>query len=172
KHAFDYTQLLVTATFDNGDSMDVTRIAKLELPANVKASANGLVRPIGDGDGSIKATVGDKSLVIPLTVKGLKDKHEVSFIRDVMPAMSRLGCNAGTCHGSLEGKNGFKLSLRGYDPLYDHRALTDDLEGRRFNRAAPDRSLMLLKTSGAAPHTGGALMKPGEPSYELLKMWV
>ena len=65
-----------------------------------------------------------------------------------MPTLSKMGCNAGTCHGSANGKNGFKLSLRGYDPLFDHRALTDDLAGRRFNRAAPDQSLMLLKPSG------------------------
>src|SRR5262249_8416646 len=79
---------------------------------------------------------------------------------------------AGTCHGAQEGKNGFKLSLRGYDPQHDHRVLTDDLEGRRFNRAAPDTSLMLLKTSGAAPHTGGVLTSPGEPNYELLRAWI
>ena len=71
-----------------------------------------------------------------------------SYVRDVMPTMSKMGCNAGTCHGAANGKNGFKLSLRGYDPLFDHRALTDDLAGRRFNRAAPDQSLMLLKPAG------------------------
>src|SRR5262249_55476010 len=69
-------------------------------------------------------------------------------------------------------KNGFKLSLRGYDQLLDHRALTDDLEGRRFNRAAPDTSLMLLKPSGSVPHVGGVLTKPGEPYYELLRAWI
>src|SRR5207237_6967679 len=100
------------------------------------------------------------------------EKYQVSFVRDVMPAMSKLGCNAGTCHGAAEGKNGFKLSLRGYDPLMDYRALTDDLEARRFNRAAPDRSLMLLKPSGAVAHVGGVLTQPGEPSYELLKSWI
>src|SRR5262245_38977455 len=89
-----------------------------------------------------------------------------------MPVLSSVGCNAGTCHGSAEGKNGFKLSLRGYDPLFDHRALTDDLEGRRFNRAAPDTSLMLLKPSGKVPHTGGAVIKDGDPYYELLKSWI
>jgi hypothetical protein len=64
------------------------------------------------------------------------------------------------------------LSLRGYDAQFDHRALTDDLAARRFNRAAPDQSLMLLKPSGAAPHVGGVLMKPGQPTYELLKLWI
>ena len=86
--------------------------------------------------------------------------------------MSKLGCNAGTCHGSLNGKNGFKLSLRGYDPLYDHRALTDDIAGRRFNRAAPDQSLMLLKPAGVIPHVGGVLTQPGEPYYELIRSWI
>ena len=89
-----------------------------------------------------------------------------------MPAMSKMGCNAGTCHGSLNGKNGFKLSLRGYDPLYDHRALTDDIAGRRINRAAPDQSLMLLKPAGVIPHVGGVLTQPGQPYYELIRSWI
>src|SRR5262249_37854764 len=62
--------------------------------------------------------------------------------------------------------------LRGYDPLYDHRALTDDLSGRRFDRAAPDASLMLLKLSGGVPHVGGVLARPGEPYYELIRAWI
>ena len=86
--------------------------------------------------------------------------------------MSKLGCNAGTCHGAQKGKNGFKLSLRGYDPLFDHQALTDDLDGRRFDRASPDHSLMLLKPSGGVAHVGGVLMHPGEPYYETLRSWI
>src|SRR5262249_61452240 len=74
--------------------------------------------------------------------------------------------------GAQSGKHGFKLSLRGYDPLFDHQALTDELSGRRFNRAAPDKSLMLLKPSGGVAHVGGALMQPGEPYYELLRAWI
>ncbi len=94
------------------------------------------------------------------------------FIRDVNPILSRLGCNAGTCHGSAQGKNGFKLSLRGYDPLFDVRALTDDLGARRVNLASPDDSLMLLKATGAVPHVGGQLIKPGEPYYQVLRSWI
>ena len=70
-------------------------------------------------------------------------------MHDVNPVMSRLGCNSGTCHGSAQGKNGFKLSLRGYDPIFDVRALTDDQAARRVNLASPDDSLMLLKPTGA-----------------------
>ncbi len=64
------------------------------------------------------------------------------------------------------------MSLRGYDPLFDHRSLTDDLKGRRFNRAAPDASLMLLKCTGTVAHVGGVLTQPGEPYYELLRSWI
>src|SRR5436190_1921893 len=125
-----------------------------------------------EGSGQVNFTLGGQSVSVAVKVSGQKEKYPVSFVRDVMPAMSKLGCNAGTCHGAQAGKNGFKLSLRGYDPAVDHRALTDDLEGRRFNRAAPDMSLMLLKPSGAVPHVGGAILQPGEPNYELLRGWI
>ena len=113
-----------------------------------------------------------KSLAVPVRVTGMAAEKPVSFVTDVQPVLSKLGCNAGTCHGAKDGKNGFKLSLRGYDPIYDYRALTDDLEARRINRAAPEKSLMLLKTSGAIPHEGGVLTRPGEPAYELVRRWV
>ena len=131
-----------------------------------------MVRPLADGKGAIRFRLADQTLTLPVTVTGQKKPFEVSFVRDVMPLMSRIGCNAGTCHGAKEGKNGFKLSLRGYDPFFDHQALTDDLEGRRFNRAAPDRSLMLLKPSGGVPHVGGVLMQPNDRSYHLLRDWI
>ncbi len=83
-----------------------------------------------------------------------------------------MGCNAGTCHGAKDGQRGFKLSLRGYDFQFDHRALTDDIGARRFNRANPDQSLMLLKASGSIPHVGGVLTRPGERHYELLRKWI
>src|SRR5207247_3256919 len=138
--------------------------AKIEPPANlVKISETGLARPVADGSGQLKITLADQTLQIPVQVAGQKAKYDVSFVRDIMPVLSKVGCNAGTCHGSAQGKNGFKLSLRGYDPLFDHQSLTDDLEGRRFNRAAPDRSLMILKPAGGVPHVGGALFQPGEP---------
>ncbi|MEZ6045072.1 MAG: DUF1549 and DUF1553 domain-containing protein [Planctomycetaceae bacterium] len=83
-----------------------------------------------------------------------------------------MGCNQGTCHGADKGKNGFKLSLRGYDPEFDVRAFTDDLASRRTNVASPDNSLMLLKATGAAPHTGGQLMTPDSPYYHILRTWI
>src|SRR5579884_1614092 len=173
ENPYEYAQLLLTGQLESGERLDVTRLAQRDVPTQfVQISPTGLVRPTAAGEGEIKFSLGDQNVVVPVTVTGQKEKYAVSFVRDVMPTLSRLGCNAGTCHGSAEGKNGFKLSLRGYDPLFDHRALTDDLEGRRFNRAAPDTSLMLLKPSGGVPHVGGVLYKPGELYYQLIRDWI
>lgn len=173
KHPYDYRQVLLTGVLDNGDRLDVTRMATLEAPAKViKLSERGLARPLANGTGELQYKLGELSGKIPVTVAGLEQPHQVSFTREVMPVISRLGCNAGTCHGSAQGKNGFQLSLRGYDPVMDHRALIDDIAGRRFNRAVPERSLMLMKTSGAVAHVGGVLTNPGEPSYELIRNWI
>ncbi len=171
-HKYEYTQLLVTAKLASGESLDVTRLAEVVAPPNLEVSSTRVVRPNADGAGELKISIAGQSIAVPVTVSGQTADFQVSFVRDVMPTMSKLGCNAGTCHGSLNGKNGFKLSLRGYDPLYDHRALTDDISGRRFNRAAPDQSLMLLKSSGVAPHVGGTLTSPGEPYYEIIRGWI
>lgn len=169
---YDYRQMLITATLETGERIDVTRIAAADKPASVSLTPTGVVRPVADGAGEMQFKLGDQSIRVPLTVTGQKETYKVGFVHDVMPLMSRIGCNAGTCHGAQAGKNGFKLSLRGYDPLFDHQALTDDLEGRRFNRAAPDRSLMLLKPSGGVPHVGGVLMQPDDYSYRLLRDWI
>ncbi|MEX2217108.1 MAG: DUF1549 domain-containing protein, partial [Phycisphaeraceae bacterium] len=99
-------------------------------------------------------------------------KHAPDFIADINPILSRLGCNAGTCHGSLNGKNGFKLSLRGYDAIYDIRSFTDDHASRRVNLASPDDSLMLLKATGAVPHQGGQLFKQDDSNYTLIRDWI
>jgi hypothetical protein len=173
KGPFDYVQLLLVGQLESGERIDVTRIAHVSAPSNlVRLTATGQVRPAADGTGELKCTVSTAAVSVPVKVTGQKDPPQVSFVRDVMPILSKAGCNAGTCHGAAKGKNGFKLSLRGYDPEFDHQALTDELEGRRFNRAAPERSLMLLKPAGEAPHVGGMLFKPGDPYYEIIKAWI
>ncbi|HEX5272900.1 MAG TPA: DUF1549 domain-containing protein [Gemmataceae bacterium] len=172
KGPFDYVQLLLVGQLDSGDRIDVTRMATREVNNFVKLSPTGQVRPVADGAGALKFALGGQSVTVPVKVSGQKEPPQVSFVRDVMPVLSKAGCNAGTCHGAAKGKNGFKLSLRGYDPEFDHQALTDELEGRRFNRAAPERSLMLLKPAGEAPHVGGMLFKAGDPYYEIIKAWI
>jgi len=95
-----------------------------------------------------------------------------SFRRDVMPILFRAGCNQGTCHGSSRGKDGFSLSLFGYDPKGDYFRLTREIIGRRVNVAAPRESLLLLKATGAVPHTGGSRFSRDSAYYKTLLEWI
>jgi hypothetical protein len=169
---YNYRQVLVTGVLADGQKIDVTRMVDVKAPPSVNVSDHAVVRPHADGSGEIQFAIGDQSVALPFTVTGHATQPKMSFVRDIMPALSRTGCSNGTCHGSQKGKNGFKLSLRGYDAEFDHRAIIDDLAGRRFNRAAPDRSLFLMKASGAVPHVGGVLFSPGEPYYDMLRSWI
>ncbi len=170
---FAYTQLVVTGRRDDGSTVDLTRVVKMKV-ANpvVEISPAGLVRPLGAGETTLSVAVGDLSTEVAVRVSDLARSSTADFVRDVNPLLSRLGCNLGTCHGSAKGKNGFKLSLRGYDPLFDTRALTDDLASRRTNVASPDDSLMLLKATNAVPHVGGMPLRPGEPYYQVIRDWI
>jgi WD40 repeat protein len=149
------------------------------------AGSDGVVRLFDAADGKLTKTFSPAPLSAQESVRGgsgsavasepshtLPARIDADYVRDVMPLLARLGCNAGTCHGAQAGRNGFKLSLRGYDPLFDWRSLTDDHASRRVNVASPDDSLMLLKCTGAVPHVGGQLVKPGEPYYEILRGWI
>jgi hypothetical protein len=97
---------------------------------------------------------------------------QVDFERHVMGLLSKAGCNAGSCHGSFQGKNGFRLSLFGYDPAMDFAALTRDNLGRRVNLQSPDDSLVLTKAVGAMAHDGG--MRFGRDSwiYHVVREWI
>lgn len=173
KHKFDYRQVLIAGKLDTGETVDLTRIAKPSQSGGaVTVSNDGLIRAKADGSDQVTFTLGSHSVAVPVTVSGVAAPHTVSFVRDVQPALGRMGCNAGTCHGAKEGKAGFKLSLRGYDALYDHRAFTDDIGGRRFNRSAPDQSLMLLKATGSIPHVGGVRTTVDHPYYQLVRDWI
>ena len=192
---FATTQLVVTGRLAGGGSVDLTRSVEVTGPASgqsaaglVEFSATGLVRPLADGSGSLtlryagKQPAGDTaaaktaaetvSVSLPVSVVASGSLPAVDFIRDVNPVLSKLGCNQGTCHGAAKGKNGFKLSLRGYDPLFDVRAFTDDHGSRRVNLASPDDSLMLLKASATVPHTGGLLTRPADADYQLIRRWI
>src|SRR5256885_166223 len=92
----------------------------------------------------------------------------VTFLRDVAPILNKVGCTAGTCHGAAKGKNGFKLSLRGYDPSFDYQMLVHDVSGRRINRADPARSLMLAKPTQQVAHGGGLRFELDSRYYQTI----
>ena len=109
KTPYEYRQLLITGILKTGDRVDLTRAVDFVAPASVKISDKGQVRPAGDGDGQIKVTlqkeipaVAGLNGNIAVKVSGQKAAYEVSFVKDVMPTMSRIGCNLGTCHGSAQ----------------------------------------------------------------------
>ncbi|MBU6221565.1 MAG: DUF1553 domain-containing protein [Planctomycetes bacterium] len=95
-----------------------------------------------------------------------------SFRLDVMPIFMRSGCNAGSCHGAARGKDGFRLSLFGFDPEADYQRITREISGRRINLALTAESLLLTKATNAVAHGGGARIKPGDEYYTTLKRWL
>ncbi len=95
-----------------------------------------------------------------------------SFNRDVLPLLTKLGCNQGSCHGKLAGQNGFRLSLRGFAPEWDHFWITREFFGRRISGARPEESLLVSKPLGAVPHAGGRLLKAGSRESQLLLEWL
>ncbi len=169
----DKVQLLVTAGLSNNTVKDVTRDVEWSVEGGVgSVSSSGLFVPNEDGTGQVIAELSGQRIKIPVEVRDMHTPYLRNFIRDVNPVLGKLGCNSGTCHGGRIGQNGFKLSLRGYDAIYDIRGFTDDLASRRVNFASPDDSLMLLKTIAAVPHEGGQLMKFGDPYYTILRDWI
>lgn len=169
---FAYVQLVVQGRAEDGVATDVTRDVGPEgATEHLAIDANGFVRPIANGEGQLSLTLDGIDTSIPYRVSGMGDEPAPSFLTDVMPVLSRSGCNTGSCHGSADGQNGFRLSLRGYDAVFDHGSLTDDLGARRFDRVAPERSLFLTKPTGRVPHVGGQALDPDSEDYALLLAW-
>ncbi len=103
---------------------------------------------------------------------GRHETRDVSFTLDVMPILTRSSCNNGSCHGAARGKDGFRLSLFGFDPKSDYDRITREIGIRRINLARPDQSLILLKATGAVQHTGGKKIEPGSDHYKTLLAWL
>lgn len=168
----DYAQMVVQAKYPDGQIVDVTHDCKIvsdTLSVNVNQT---LIEagPVGTGNLNIEYQGLEKSLGID--VNYANQSFTPNFIQHVNPVLTKLGCNAGTCHGSQGGKKGFKLSLRGYDPIYDIRAFTDDMASRRTNLSAYAESMMLLKPTGQIPHEGGKLIDRDDRYYSLIHQWI
>ena len=132
--AFDAIQLLVTAELADGSRIDATRLARFTVDPKVGAvSPAGLASPTGNGRTALEASLGGRTASVALEVVNYDPAAKVDFLRDVNPVLSQLGCSSGPCHGAKDGKAGFKLSLRGYDPIFDVRSLVDDHAGRLGN---------------------------------------
>ena len=171
--ARDRQAFVVQLTQPDGLTRDVTEQAQVGFanPALVKLDKF-TVLPVADGATEMTVTVAGQTLKVPVKVTQATADRPVSFKRDVMPVFMRAGCNVGGCHGAARGKDGFRLSLFGFDPDGDHHRLTRELNGRRVNLALPHDSLLLTKAAGKVPHTGGQKIKENDEYYQQVVRWL
>ena len=138
-----------------------------------KAKIDGFqLLPLADGQTELVAEYLGTQVKIPVTVAEAKTKHPISFTNDVMPVLTRSGCNTGSCHGAARGKDGFRVSLFGFDPEGDYFRITREIGVRRINLAVPEESLFLKKAIGSVPHTGGKLFETDSDYYATILEWL
>src|SRR3954470_17027857 len=171
--AQDRQSVVVQATFANGLTRDVTKEATLTVanPALVRREGTTFY-PAADGATTLTVGFDGQSVTLPVTVAQAAAARPVSFRLDVMPVFLKAGCNTGSCHGAARGKDGFRLSLFGFDPEGDHFRLTREMAGRRINLAAPSDSTVVERSVGAVPHTGGKRFEPDSELCQTLIKWI
>ncbi|MBY0589252.1 DUF1549 and DUF1553 domain-containing protein [bacterium] len=157
---------------EDGSTRDVTASARFDVKPRVASVTSGFVSPSEDGSGELSVEYADQVLRVPVKVTGSHDPIKLDFRNDVLPVLTKSGCNTGKCHGSAAGKDGFRLSLFGYDPAGDYYRLTRETGGRRIQLADPDHSLLVNKALGRVNHTGGQLFDEGSESHAILLHWL
>jgi hypothetical protein len=166
-------QLIAEAMAD-GYHQDLTRAAEWTSSNEAVATVNekGVVTPVADGEATVTASANGRKATARVRVTGFATPFEWSFKNHVIPVLTKMGCNQGACHGALAGKNGFKLTLRGYDPEVDYDTLTRQSVGRRVSLADPAASLVLQKATFALPHGGGKRFSTNMLEYRVLHEWI
>ncbi|MCI0642781.1 MAG: DUF1549 and DUF1553 domain-containing protein [Gemmataceae bacterium] len=167
-------QILVTAYYADGALCDVTAQARLVAQDTEHVRiAGSVVHGKRDGETRIVAEFGGQtSAPAGVRVQDADKPTPLSFQNDIMPILSRSGCNQGTCHGNFNGKNGFRLSLRGESAVFDLDSLSRDTQGRRCNVFDPDKSLVLQKPTGQMSHEGGMRFGKNSHEYTTLRQWI
>jgi hypothetical protein len=166
-------QMVVQVIEADGVTRDVTAQAVFKLTdQKVARLEHGSTLPLANGQTELKITFGGRRVVVPVVVTNSTVQPPISFKRDVMPVFTRAGCNAGACHGTSRGKDGFHLSLFGFDPDGDYYRLTREQIGRRINVGVPDESLIVQKGLGAVQHTGGVRFATNSDLCQTLVAWL
>ena len=169
----DRQSLIVQSYFENGITQDVTADATFVLSdPNLATIENNVLAPAADGQCELTVTCGGHSVSLSVEVKKAAADKPISFKLDVMPVFMKAGCNTGSCHGAARGKDGFRLSLFGFDPDGDYFRLTREISGRRINLALPEECLMLEKATGKVPHTGGKRFDENSEYADTLVRWL
>lgn len=171
--AADRQLMVVQAVQPDGVTRDVTAQTTMTAanPALIRREGNTLW-PVADGQTELTIEYNGLKSVIPVSVAQATVTRDISFKLDVMPVFMKAGCNTGSCHGAARGKDGFRLSLFGYDPDGDHFRLTRELNGRRLNLAVPEASLLVEKSVGAVPHTGGKRFAADSELNSFFVRWI
>jgi hypothetical protein len=169
----DYQRILVVASRDDGVTLDVTGEAAIRLSDESIARLDShTLYPVADGSAKLVAEYQGHQAEASVAVADATADRPISFHLDVMPILMRAGCNAGACHGAARGKDGFALSLFGFDPVSDYHNITRQEATRRINLARPEASLLVEKSVGSVPHTGGKLFDTDSPYYRTLIRWI
>ncbi len=141
-------------------------------PEFVTVDEQGVARGIGNGAAIVTVEIDGRKAATRIVARGQNDARIAGFRNDVQTVLTRAGCNMGACHGAQAGKEGFKLTLRGYDSERDHAAITRQARGRRIVAGDPEASLLLQKAIGEIPHSGGVRFAKDSPEYATLRDWV
>ena len=169
----DFQTFVAQATLNSGVTQDISSEMKWQTKdPNIAAIDNGRLVPKSNGATALVGTFNDHVIEIPVTVEKSEVHPEISFKKDVMPVFMKTGCNQGSCHGAARGKDGFRLSLFGFDPDGDYHRLTREFLGRRINLALPQESLVLEKATGHVAHTGGNPIKQNDEYYQTILEWL
>ncbi|MDA1016070.1 MAG: DUF1553 domain-containing protein [Planctomycetota bacterium] len=166
--------ILASGKSTDGRDIDYTSQATYSSsnPGVASVDLLGWVTPLTNGTTKITVKFAGQQQLVPVEVKLPNVAQPSSFVQDVMPVLSKGGCNSGACHGYSLGKNGFKLSLRGSDPAPDFEALTEEFFERRINRHDPPASLLITKPLGDVPHNGGIRFEHGSLLHKSLLAWI
>jgi hypothetical protein len=147
-------------------------VFKVGDPKVATVSADGTVSPVGNGMTEVLATVDGQVARASVSVENFERPSRWSFQNHVLSVLTKAGCNSGACHGAAAGKNGFRLTLRGYGPEVDFDVLTRQAMGRRIVKTAPAESLLLLKPTGAVEHGGGVKFSTDSLEYRVISEWI
>ncbi len=169
----DRQSMVIQAEYADGVTRDVTAESTFALGNKALAKVEkGILTPLADGVTELQVKFGGLNLTVPVKVEQAAAERPVSFILDVEPVLMKAGCNSGGCHGASRGKDGFALSLFGYDPEGDYFRLTRQSPGRRINLALPEESLLIEKSIGKVPHGGGERFKADSELYRTMVRWI
>lgn len=180
ENAADVQNIVVVAEHPDGRTVDVSATSAMRVeppgfarfvtdPAGVEAPR---IEPVSDGEGTLHIEGAGQTVAVPIRVSNATVRPRTSFRNDVLPVFMKAGCNTGGCHGSAEGKEGFRLSLFGFEPEKDYVSLTRDMSIRRIELAHPRESLLLRKPLGEAEHGGGQRLAPESELSATIQRWI